>query len=195
MGAAGSKAVSPVFAILRCPTKRARFWLLSILATAALVSSGAAVSKAGKSEQYTPTITGSVGGLDWQVKVFRRLEETSDRPCLRVTLEYAGKGTLCGEFAPLPLMTAAELNRGVGKRFVLGMVFDPRVVLAKVWFRGRDPRNVQLRLLPWDDARRIGLASLRYGATAFAGKSCLMRVAGFDGSGQLVKPVVKIPCG
>jgi hypothetical protein len=168
---------------------------LSILLTAALVSMGAAVSEARQAKQENPTISGSVGGYDWQIKVFRSPKEAPDRPCLSVSLEHSGKGTICGEITPLPLLTAAELNRGSKKRFVLGMVFDPSIVRAKVWLRGRDPRNVQLRLLGEKRGREIGLHPLRYGATAFAGKSCLVRVAGFDASGRLVKPPVRIPCG
>lgn len=186
--------IPSVSATPRC-LKKARFWLLASLATAALVPTGAAVAKAFTSGQEGPAISGSVGGLNWEMKVFRLPQENPQRPCLSVSLEYSGKGTICGEFAPLPLMTAAELNRGPAKRFVLGMVFEPRAVRAKVWFRGRDPRNIELRLLPEDRGRRIGLASLRYGATAFAGKSCLTRVAAFDASGDLLKPTVKIPCG
>lgn len=170
-------------------------WL--IIVTAALLSTGAAVSYAGPAKYELPKISGSVGGSDWRMKVFRRSEQSRDRPCLSVSLESegVGKSTICGPFAPLPLMTGSTANRGVAKRFVLGMVFRPPIVRAKVWFRGRDPRNVHLRLLSKNHAREIGLVPLRYGATAFAGKSCLVRVAGYASSGRLVKPMVKIPCG
>jgi hypothetical protein len=186
-------AIRSVATLPRTRTMRLRS--LSALAIAALILVSAAVTEAGTSKPASPVITGSVAGVGWQLRVFRLPQKSPDRPCLSVTLEYSGKGTLCGEFTPIPLITAAELNRGTEKRFVVGMVFDPKVARAKVWFRGREPRVVQLRLLPEGQARRVGLVSLRYGATAFSGRSCLMRVSGFDRSGQLVKPSVKIPCG
>lgn len=162
-----------------------------------LLVTGAAASYAGEANRATPELSGSVGGYDWRVEVFKRTKSPK-RPCLRVSLVSpagVGRSTVCGEFDPLPLMIGSTGNSGKAKRAAIGMVFNPRVVRARVWLRGRSPRNVRLRLLRSDRARRLGLAPLRYGATAYAGSSCLMRVVGYDSSGREVRPVVTIPCG
>lgn len=171
-----------------------------MLTAAALMLAGVAVSPiAGAGESTTaPELSGSVGGYDWHVEVFKRTK-SPDRPCLRVSLAPPGVGvgrsTVCGVFAPLPLMIGSTSNSGKAKRAAIGMVFRPKVVSAKVWLRGRSPRHVRLRLLGSSRARRLGLAPLRYGATAYAGPSCLIKVVGYDGSGRVVRPVVTIPCG
>jgi hypothetical protein len=170
-------------------------WLAAVL-----VLTGTAVSQADFTAKGTipPEISGSVGGYDWRVEVFRR-SKSPERPCLRVSLaapsSEVGRSTVCGVFDPLPLMAASTGNAGRAKRSAIGLVFRPVVVQARVWLRGRTPRNVRLRLLGERRGRAIDLAPLRYGATAYAGPSCLKRVIGYDSSGQVVKPVIRIPCG
>jgi hypothetical protein len=172
-----------------------------IMLVVALVLTSVAASEAGAGAgagSNAPGISGSVGGYDWRVEVFKRTK-SPERPCLRVNLvapsSEVGRSTVCGVFDPLPLLTASTGNAGTAKRSAIGMVFGPKVVRARVWLRGRSPRNVQLRLLGSRQARALGLAPLRYGGTAYAGPSCLKRVVGYDRSGRVVKPVIRIPCG
>lgn len=167
---------------------------------AALVLTGTAASQAGVATEgmTPPEISGAVGGYNWRVEVFSR-SKSRERPCLRVSLaapsSEVGRSTVCGVFDPLPLMTASTGNAGKAKRSAIGLVFRPVVMRARVWLRGRRPRNVRLRLLGERRGRALNLAPLRYGATAYAGPSCLKRVIGYDSSGQVVKPVIRIPCG
>jgi hypothetical protein len=169
-----------------------------VMMTAALILMGVAVSHAGAgATSASPELSGSVGGYRWKMEVFKRTK-SRDRPCLQVSLDSprgVGRSTVCGSFDPLPLMVGSTSDSGKAKRAAIGMVFGPHVVRAKVWLRGRSPRNVRLRLLGGSQARKLGLTPLRYAATAYAGPSCLLRVAGYDSSGQVVQPVANIPCG
>lgn len=146
-----------------------------------------------------PTLSGTVAGYYWTVSV--RRGKSPDQPCLRVGMSFgrlggpAGIGTACGSDEPFPLATSSSANRGRKLRAVVGVVFPPEVVRAKIWLKGRTPRRVQLHLVRESGAKRLGLPSLRYGATAYSGRSCLKRIVGYSGDGHLVGSALSIPCG
>jgi hypothetical protein len=146
-----------------------------------------------------PTLSGTVAGYYWTVTVHRG--ESRDRPCLRVGMsvgkvgEPAGIGTACGADKPFPLATSSTVNQGKSLRAAIGMVFPPVVVYAKVWLRGRAPRRVQLHLVRGTEAKQLGVASLRYGATAYSGRSCLKRIVGYSREDHRVGSALSVPCG
>ena len=146
------------------------------------------------------SLSGSVGGYHWTVAVHSAPQP--DRVCLRVGLSpgdgspLAGIGTICGGVdQPFPLATSSTANEGEQTRAVVGMVFPPSVVKAKVWLKDREPRSVSLRLIGKRLAQRNGLDPLRFGATAYAGASCLKRIVGYDRNGRPAGLPLKVPCG
>jgi hypothetical protein len=157
------------------------------------------VGAASAGQQAVPTLSGTVGGYYWTVTVHRG--RSPDGPCLRVGMSFgkrgepAGIGTICGSDEPFPLATSSAANKGRKMRAAIGMVFPAAVVWAKVWLKGRTPRRVQLHLVSENEAKQLGLTSLRYGATAYSGRSCLKRIVGYNRDGHRAGSALRVPCG
>jgi hypothetical protein len=157
------------------------------------------VGTASAGQQSVPTLSGTVAGYYWTVTVHRG--RSPDRPCLRVGMSFgklgepAGIGTACGPDEPFPLATSSAANHGRNLRAAIGMVFPPAVAWAKIWLKGRTPRTVHLHLVSENEAKQLGLASLRYGATAYSGRSCLKRIVGYNRDGHRVGSALRVPCG
>lgn len=176
---------------------------LSVLIVAVSVVTGLYIADA-RLLPRTPIvaqIAGSVAGFRWNVAVRRGQGPSGSRtPCITATLEPprgqvgSGANTLCGPFRQSPLIDGQTANSGPRRRSVIGLVLRPEVAKVRVWLRGRAPRLIDARLLSLKRAHRSNVLQFRYAAIAFAGPTCLRRLAAYSVSGSRAGPVLEMRC-
>ncbi len=137
-----------------------------------------------ESSKPAAALRGAVAGYHWTAEV-RHGKEAGASPCVSVVLvkrvrgSLGAKNTVCGSFSPFPLLSGASEGTARGTRAVVGMVFDVDVTKVRVSLRGRTTRNLWLHLLTKAEAGKGHVKTLRYGAIAFSGATCVGRIVPF----------------
>jgi hypothetical protein len=160
--------------------------------TALCVSTAVGASPVSQTSKPAAALHGVVSGYAWATEV-RHGKKAGISPCVSVSLvkrvrgSVGGKNTLCGSFSPFPLVVEEGEGEGRTTRAVVGMVFDAGIAKVRVILKKRSARNLSLRLLTKTEAKRGHVKMLRYGAIAFSGATCVVRIVPYDATGHLAK--------
>jgi len=165
--------------------------LLAIWAALCLPTAVGA-SLVNQASKPAAALHGVVGGYAWATEI-RHGKNADISPCVSVSLvkrvrgSVGGRNTLCGSFSPFPLVVEEGEGEGRTTRAVVGMVFDADIARVRVILKKRSARNLSLRLLTKVEAKRGHVKVLRYGAIAFSGATCVVRIVPYDAKGHLGK--------
>ena len=168
--------------------------LLVILAGVCSPSTAGA-SSVERVSKPAAALRGVVGGYHWLTEV-RHGKKAGASPCVSVSLFKAergatvGKNTLCGSVSPFPLLVEESAESGQATRSIVGMGFAADVAKVRIVLRGRVARTVALHSLTKSEAMKGHVPALRYGAFAYSGSTCVVRIipyhrdsAGWQGPG------------
>jgi hypothetical protein len=162
---------------------------------AALAGYGLAASPGRAPPPFIVIKQGITGPYRW--RVFTRREASSlatkYRPCLGVG--FSGKEDpsghfkvfyACGVVEPVPNVVVDSVGTGESLHTVIAVAYGKQAQKVLIDLGSRGVRHLRLALLSKKLARKVHLAQYRYAALDLADHFCIHRIAGFDGSGNVV---------
>lgn len=170
---------------------------------AALAGYGLAATTERPSPPFVAIMQGVAGPYRWQVFTRREASPlaTKYRPCLGVG--FSGRGNpgghvkvfyVCGVVKPVPNVVIDSVGSGKSQRTVIAVGYERRARKVLIDLGPRGVRRRQLVPLSKKLAKKVHLAQYRYSTLELAGHFCIHRMAGFDGTGNVVADDKHVTC-